>query len=94
VRFANRQLALCQAAFPQAVAEQATQQPGQAMISSLGALCMSITANPLSVEVFATGGQFMTELHRDDLADLLQAMGRHLGEMEASTAAQFRRERS
>jgi hypothetical protein len=81
VRLANRQLAICQAAFPQAVAEQASQQPGLALVTALGSLCMSITANPLSVEVFATGGQFMAELHRDDLADLLQAMSRHLSEM-------------
>jgi hypothetical protein len=81
VRLANRQLAICQAAFPQAVAEQASQQPGPTLVTALGALCMSITANPLSIEVFATGGQFMAELHRDDLADLLQAVSRHLSEM-------------
>ena len=80
---ANRQLARCQAALPQAVAEQASQQPGPALFTAVEALCLSMSLNPLNVEAFATGGKLMAELHRDDLADLSQALSRHLSEVMA-----------
>jgi hypothetical protein len=77
---ASRQLARCQVALPQALAEQASQQPGPAMFTAVEALCLSMSLNPLSVEAFATGERLMTGLHRDDLADLSQALSRYLSE--------------